>query len=105
VAWDKAGLPGVRPSGEYCKDCGRGAFGIAGVQLGTQQDFEGWKVKRTLANGWRAGYEQGAATDAGADEWHGNIRVPGKNCEYTLWSYLGREHFEAMLESLTLVDV
>jgi serine/threonine protein kinase len=106
VAWDKAGLPGVRGSGEYCKDCGRGAFGIAGVELGTEQEFQRWKIKRTLANGWRAGYEGGGATTFdGADEWHGNVRVPGKNCEYTVWSYLGREHFEAMLESLTLVAV
>ena len=38
VAWDRSNGPGRLPSGEYCADCGRGAFGVAGTGVQAQGD-------------------------------------------------------------------
>lgn len=102
IAYDKPGLPGRNPDGTFCPNCGRGAFGIAGAGVHVEsQDIQRWPQQRVWADGSAAGY--GLAGDEGPN-YLAYVQVKGQRCLYNIWSFLGREHLESLLEQLRLVQ-
>jgi hypothetical protein len=108
VAWDKPGLPGVHGGGDWCKDCGRGAFGIAGDDRATQADLAKLPKHMDLGGGWVAGYglvqEPIGVNYSMVPEWDATVTRPGGGCGYSLWSYHSQAQLEAMLSRLAVVD-
>jgi predicted Ser/Thr protein kinase len=100
VAWDKPGLPGVRGSGESCKDCGRGAFGIAAEDPLDPAALALLPKRMDLGGGWRAAY----GPVPGDTRWDAEVTRPGGGCGYSLWSYHSQAQLEAMLSRLAVVD-
>ncbi len=98
VELDVPGAPGVRRSGRACSHCGRAAVGIAGTLMAPEslQDAEG--VER-LADGslLRVEVEDGVAS--------ASLAVPGQDCVYQLWSFLGEAHLRSLLGTLRFVSV
>jgi len=74
----------------------------AGVIVGPQ-DLAKWKFRRENAAGMRAGYGL-EGFDMGPD-WLAYIMVPGQSCLYNVWSSVGKEHLEQLVDHLRLVDV
>lgn len=104
VAFDKPGLPGRGPDGKSCASCGRGVAGIAGVGLdGSDADIQRWNLRRDNAAGIRAGY--GLEGYSLGPDWLAYVLVPGQGCLYNVWSFVGKEHLEQLLDHLRLVDV
>jgi hypothetical protein len=104
VAFDQPGLPGRGPGVTSCPKCGRSVAGIAGVGLdGSEADVARWKLQRETPSGIRAGYGLEGFT-IGPD-WLAYVIVPGQSCLYNVWSFLGREHLELLLDHLRVVDV
>jgi predicted Ser/Thr protein kinase len=105
VAWDKPGFPGVRAGGDWCKDCGRGAFGIAALDPVTRADLA-LPRHMDLGGGWRAAYgSSGRPGDSSQPvSWDATVTWPGGGCGYSVWSYHSQAQLEAMLASLAVVD-
>lgn len=102
VEFDKQGVPGIGRDGNTCATCGRGAFGIAGTSMNADSIDEE-AVTPAWNDGSRAEYQ---ATDedpakAGAVA---TITVPGQDCVYQVWSFLGQEHLNSLVGSLRFVD-
>lgn len=111
VAFDRAGL--------------RSAFGVAGVGLlpGDDAPFERrrtelaqqWPYGRdlpALRRGAFAGYGIEGAKPLLAADGDGDglnllayVRVPGQHCLYNVWSRLGRDHLERLLNALRPVRI
>ncbi len=106
VAWDLPDGPGRDAADGYCADCGRSAFGIAGVdQTGTSTDLSIWPDQLAWDDGSRAGYglEGLAAPDSGAPVLS-YLLVEGQGCLYNVWSFLGEDHLLALIDSLRPVE-
>lgn len=87
VAYD---LPGLRS-----------AFGVAGTGVEPGPDtYDGWPYRALWRDGSRAGY--GPEGGSGPKQL-AYLRVEGQRCLYNVWSHLGREHLEALLEELRFV--
>jgi len=79
-------------------------WGVAGAGvLVTAQDLAKWKFRRENAAGMRAGYGL-EGFDMGPD-WLAYVMVPGQSCLYNVWSSVGKEHLEHLVDHLRLVDV
>lgn len=100
IAYDQPGLPGRNPDGSFCPNCGRGAFGIAGSGTTANYSFR-WTNQRVWADGSRAGYGLAGGT---GPQYLAYVTVKGQGCLYNVWSYLGKEHLEALLQSLRFVE-
>ena len=89
IAYDQPGL--------------RSAFGVAGTgaDASAQGMYDDWPHERVWADGSRAGY--GAEGGSGPNLL-AYLRVEGQRCLYNVWSRLGRDHLEQLLESLRFVD-
>lgn len=88
VAYD---LPGLR-----------GAFGVAGTGVEPSPDaYDDWPYRIRWRDGSRTGY--GPEGGSGPNQL-AYLRVQGQRCLYNVWSHLGREHLEALLEELRFVD-
>ena len=98
VEFDVPGAPGLRPSGRSCRRCGRAAFGMAGTGMAPEELEEAEGVER-LADGSLVVVrtEDGVAS--------AQLAVPGQDCVYQLWSFLGEEHLRELLGSLRFVAV
>lgn len=104
VAWDNPDGPGSTAASQYCPDCGRSAFGIAGV---------GSVVEPTTAirmptilewsDGSKAGYV-GEGFDPSNPKLLGEIAISGQGCMYQVWSHLGAAHLEQFINSLRFVE-
>lgn len=106
VAWDLPAGPGRHATGEYCADCGRGAYGIAGIgspAVGTETDR--WPTTIDYADGSKLGYgyEGDAAADSGAPLL-AYLLVQDEGCSYNIWSFLGEDHLLDMIDQLRRVD-
>ncbi len=82
----------------------RSAFGVAGTGAAAAAagTYDEWPHERVWRDGSRAGYgpEGGSGPNMLA-----YLRVDGQECLYNVWSRLGVEHLEQLLESLRFVDV
>ena len=79
-------------------------WGVAGAGvIASPQDVTKWKFHRENAAGIRAGYGL-EGFDMGPD-WLAYVLVPGQSCLYNVWSSLGKEHLEHLVDHLRLVDV
>ena len=106
VAWDLPDGPGRSATNGYCPDCGRSAFGVAGVAAtGRVDDLSIWPNQIAWDDGSRAGYglEGLAAPGSGAPELS-YVVVDGQGCLYNVWSFLGEEHLRSLLDSLRFVE-
>ena len=88
VAYD---LPGLRS-----------AFGVAGTGAEpTPTTYDDWPYRTRWADGSEAGY--GPEGGAGRKQL-AYLTIPGQECLYNVWSNLGVDHLERMLESLRFVE-
>ncbi len=105
VAWDLADGPGRFGSGEYCADCGRGAYGVAGAGvLAYGDEPDRWPTVITFDDGSTVGY--GYEGDAGADSGApllAYLLVKGEGCSYNVWSFLGEDHLVQLIGQLRRV--
>lgn len=106
VAWDRDAGPGREPSGDYCSDCGRGAFGVAGAGLRASGD-EASIGPETLV--WADGSTGGFGPEGGPDAPSGapismTLLVNGEGCVYNVWSFLGEEHLLSLTRQLRFVE-
>jgi hypothetical protein len=106
IAWDLPSGPGRAATGEYCADCGRGAYGIAGtgvIAIGNETEI--WPNRLQWSDGSKAGYglEGHADPDSGAPQlMYLLVRLEG--CLYNVWSFLGTDHLLEMVGSLRRVE-
>ena len=102
VAFDKSNGPGSDRGGSFCERCGRSAYGIAGT--GVEADSGGpeyqWELHREWSDGSSAGYGLEGGT---GPKYLAYLRIHGQGCLYNVWSHLGREHLEFLLEQLRFV--
>lgn len=105
IAWDLPSGPGRQSWGDYCTNCGRGAFGIAGTALRTEGD-EPSVFPHLLSwdDGSIAGYatEQLVAPETGAPLLM-FLLINGEGCVYNVWSFLGEEHLLQLTSQLRKV--
>lgn len=81
----------------------RSAFGVAGTGAeAASPSYDAWPHRRAWADGSTAGYgpEGGSGPNRLA-----YLRVPGQACLYNVWSRLGTEHLEHLLEELRFVRI
>ncbi len=79
-------------------------WGVAGAGvIAAPQDLEKWKFRRENAAGVRAGYGL-EGFDLGPD-WLAYVHVPGQSCLYNVWSSVGKEDLEHLVDHLRVVDV
>lgn len=79
----------------------RSAFGVAGTGVEPGPDtYDQWPHEREWRDGSRAGY--GPEGGSGPKQL-AYLEVEGQRCLYNVWSHLGREHLERLLEELRLV--
>jgi hypothetical protein len=121
VAWDRSNGPGRYETGEYCADCGRGAFGTSLEPLGDVPD------RRTDGNP-SLRFEDGSKawtfpelsfdlpadrivhvdpeTGAAAPEaYRAFVEVAGEpDCVYQVWSSLGPDHVEYLVSQMRFVE-
>lgn len=79
----------------------RSAFGVAGTGVEpSDQTYDQWPNRMAWRDGSRVGYgpEGGSGPKLLA-----YLRVAGQDCLYNVWSHLGRDHLEGLLESLRYV--
>jgi len=111
VAWDMPGL--------------RSAYGIAGTGLIPADQDDAKKQRARLTAQWPyfrelpqltrpafAGYGTEGAGDYAAEDSAGKsvnslayVRVGGQACDYNVWSQLGREHLESLLDGLHAIEM
>ena len=89
VAYDRPGL--------------RSAFGIAGTSSSASDStYSGWSHNRRWSDGSNAGY--GPEGGTGPDQL-AYLRIDGQGCLYNVWSKLGRDHLEFLLDALRRVAI
>jgi hypothetical protein len=89
VAYDRPGL--------------RSAYGVAGAGvLAADASYDNWPHRRSWADGSTAGY--GPEGGSGPSQL-AYLRIAGQGCLYNVWSRLGREHLERLLEAVRFVAV
>jgi hypothetical protein len=106
VAWDLPEGPGRSANDGYCADCGRSAFGVAGAGMtGTVDDLAIWPNQLAWEDGSRAGYGlEGLEEPGSGAPFLGYVIVDGQGCLYNVWSFLGENHLQQLLESLRFVE-
>jgi len=102
VAFDKPGLPGTTAEGRPSPDGGRSAFGIAGTAVDEAvKRVDGWPEHRIWSDGSRADYGPEGGT---GPKWGAQLYVRGQRCEYNVWSAVGREHLEHLLDGIRFLE-
>lgn len=102
VAYDRPGGPGAARDGSTCPTCGRHAFGIAGTSIESTASFP---LHMEWSDGSRADYGREGGDDTSVPRpWTAHLRVQTQDCIYSLWSHLGRDHLEHLLQHLQLVE-
>jgi hypothetical protein len=102
VAFDKPGLPGTTAEGRPSPDSGRSAFGVAGtsIDVGVKR-VEGWPEHRIWRDGSRADYGPEGGT---GPKWLAQLYVRGQRCLYNVWSAVGKEHLERLVDGIRFVE-
>lgn len=104
VAWDWPGHPGRHGSGEYCENCGRGTFGVAGQPVNPEftGDLTGtWPDRRRWDDGSAMGW---GLEGGGGPGWLAYVTVANAHCSYNVWSTESEEHLLALIGSLRFVE-
>ena len=109
VAWDRPAGPGMLGNSSQCGDCGRSAFGIAGVgPPPAGGDLSAWPNVVEWADGSVGGYgpgDQGATDEPPLGHRHlGEIAVVGQACPYQVWSNLGEDHLTFLVAQMRFVE-
>ena len=114
LAWDLPSGPGRwAPGGEYCPDCGREAFGVAGTggdATGSEDAIWPNRLEWTYepepgAVYSHAGYGYEGVTSGGSGEpMLSYLFIEDQGCMYNVWSFLGEEHLLALIEQLRFVE-
>lgn len=79
-------------------------WGVAGAGVtASESDLAKWKFHRTNRAGARAGY--GLEGFTMGPDWLAYVVVPGQSCLYNVWSSVGKEHLEELVDHLRVVDV
>ena len=87
VAWDRPAL--------------RSAFGVAGAGvLAADASYDAWPFERRWSDGSTAGYGPEGGTGPNQLAY---LRIAGQECLYNVWSRLGREHLESLLDAIRFV--
>lgn len=101
LEFDQRGAPGIRANGNSCARCGRASFGVAGTSMGTDEavDFE--------ADAPVAVFNDGSTQDIVAEDGvaSATLTVGGQGCVYQVWSFLGEDHLNSLLEELRFVEL
>lgn len=80
----------------------RSAFGVAGAGVAAEgPGYDEWPRRRTWADGSSAGY--GPEGGSGPNQL-AYLRIAGQGCLYNVWSRLGIEHLEYLLDQLRFVE-
>lgn len=80
----------------------RSAFGVAGTGAEVGGDtYDEWPHERAWADGSTAGYGPEGGTGPNQLAY---LRIRGQRCLYNVWSRLGRQHLERLLDSLRFVE-
>lgn len=80
----------------------RSAFGVAGTGVrAADPSYSDWPHSRTWRDGSSAGYGPEGGTGPNQLAY---LRITGQGCLYNVWSRLGREHLEQLLEQLRFVE-
>jgi hypothetical protein len=114
LAWDlPSGLGRWEPGGEYCANCGREAFGVAGTGGDwTGQEDQIWPHRLQWTYGAEPGpvyshagygYEGLTAGEAG-EPVLAYLFIDHQDCLYNVWSFLGEEHLLTLIEQLRFVE-
>ena len=119
VAWDLPDGPGRYPSGEYCADCGRGAFGTS---LEAQEGFfqQEWSPTVRFTDGsrvWitpelsidlpddRIVHRDPQTGDLAPEPYLALIEIAEHpDCLYQVWSSFGPDHVEYLVSNLRYVE-
>jgi hypothetical protein len=116
LAWDLPSGPGRwEPGGEYCADCGREAFGVAGTYFpGLEGDEDSiwpnrlaWSDASTADDGQSHagyGYEGLSPTGERGEPLLAYLFVSGRDCMYNVWSFLGEDHLLTLIDQLRFVE-
>ncbi|MEE8330323.1 MAG: hypothetical protein V3R84_00970 [Acidimicrobiia bacterium] len=105
LAWDRPEGPGRGDDGEYCEECGRSAFGVAGTGLSPDESTAVWPDHIEWSDGSIAGYGlEGLADPASGAPHLAYLDVPGQGCLYNVWSFLGEDHLTRLLDELRYVE-
>lgn len=106
VEFDRRGQPGMSPSGEACRSCGRGVFGIAGTEMTPDLlagEDEGTELPTpSFADGSHLTIE---TPEDGERVAAATLTVRGQGCVYQVWSFLGEEHLRQLVQQLRRVEV
>ncbi|MEM9192392.1 MAG: hypothetical protein AAGF12_24670 [Myxococcota bacterium] len=103
VEFDQDGMPGVSRNGRVCSDCGRGAWGIAGTGVMVDDEDPMEAEERAFRDGSRVRVESFA--EEGEFNAHAaTIKIAGQDCVYQVWSFVGDEHLEELIEELRFVE-
>ena len=101
LEFDRRGSAGIGANGEVCETCGRGAFGVTGTAMSPEDAEDLLGPGATLfADGGRIDVQSNADEAASV----ATLLVPGQDCVYQVWSFLGREHLDELVAGLRLVD-
>lgn len=102
VAFDHPGSPGVFANGEFCESCGRGAFGIAGTGAVSEEGSDPHGAEQLE---WSDGSRASLFLQGGSGPGHlAYLTVADERCLYNVWTYLGREHLDYLVNSLRYVE-
>jgi spore germination protein GerM len=112
LAWDLPSGPGRwEPGGDYCADCGREAFGVAGTggeATGDEDSIWASRLEWGSATGplySHAGYGYEGLTSGEAGEpMLAYLFIDGQGCMYNVWSFLGEDHLLSLIEQLRFVE-
>jgi hypothetical protein len=119
AAWDLPNGPGRYSTGNYCANCGRGAFGIGTITRSNDASlgFERFSVTHTWDDGaelrivseatefFNIAPDRAEFTDPETEEpvaapFNGYLLIPGLGCGYRLWSFLGVDYLVHLVQSL-----
>jgi hypothetical protein len=79
----------------------RSAFGVAGAGVSASEPaYDEWPYRIRWADGSTAAYGPEGGTGPNLLAY---LRITGQGCLYNVWSALGREHLERLLNSLRFV--
>ena len=107
LAWDLPSGPGRwEPGGDYCPDCGREAFGVAGTGgEATGAEDAIWPNRLAWTDGSHAGYGyEGLTAGQAGEPLLAYLFIDGPGCMYNVWSYLGEEHLLSLIGQLRFVE-
>lgn len=101
LEFDQSGAPGVRANGRSCIRCGRAAFGVAGTSMGTDEAVD------IDADAPLAVFNDGSTQDVVAEDGvaSATLTIGGQGCVYQVWSFLGEDHLNSLLEELRFVEL